>query len=64
MALAGGCEECMGSKIASLLNRRTKTHKFALSKISYANFDGLLGITRTQKSFVRSHARFRGLLMK
>ena len=29
---------------------------------SHANFDGLLGIAHTQKSFVPSHARFRGLL--
>src|ERR1017187_7445593 len=32
--------------------------------ISRANFAGLLRIAHTQKIFVRSHARFRGLLVK
>jgi hypothetical protein len=52
----------MGGKIASLLNRRTRTHKFAIVEISHANIDRLLGIKHTQKFLVRSHARFRGLL--
>jgi hypothetical protein len=46
----------MGVKIASLLNCGTGPHSLP----SYANitcqFDGLLGITRTQKILVRSHA--------
>ena len=33
-----------------------------IALISHSNFDGQLGIAHTQKSFVRSHARFRGLL--